>query len=212
MRGKPITKKEIEKMVHLRETGHSLPEIQKIIKRGSATVFEYIKNVTVLPQYVELLKSKQGGSKVRAQKNWSICFGKAQDMLLPIIEKDKLLILAALYWGEGTKRELNIINSDPELLRVFVECLLNIGVTRDMLRVTLRIYEDMPEKEIRKYWAGVLKIPEKSILGVNILKGKKVGKLKYGMCRVRVTKGAPYFKLIMSMIELIKSRILSTPL
>lgn len=160
-----------------------------------------------MPEYLDILKSKQGGSKARASRDWNLSLKKALKLLKPVSSKDKLLILVALYWGEGTKSELNIINSDPGLLRVFVECLKEIGVTRDMLRVTLRIYEDMHEAEIRQYWSCALNIPEKSILGVNILKGKKEGKLKYGMCRIRVTKGAQHFKLIMSMIELIKSEI-----
>lgn len=194
-------------MVKLRKTGHSLPEIRKVVARGNSTVFKYIKNVKVLPEYKDILRSKQGGSRNRSEKEWILASKKAKDILPVVATQGRLLILAALYWGEGTKSELNIINSDPELLRVFVECLLGIGVTRDMLRVTIRVYEDTPETGARKYWAGILGIPEKSILGVDVLKGEKNGKLKYGMCRVRVVKGAPYFKLIMSMIELIKSKI-----
>lgn len=207
MRGKPITKNEVEQIILLRQTGHSLPEICKMTSRGSSTVFSYVKNVSVHPDYVDILKSKQGGSIARARKGWDESKKKAETLLGTFNSKDKLLVLTALYWGEGTKRELNLINSDPELLRIFIECLFEIGVTRDMLRVTLRIYEDMSEIEMRKYWAQKLNISEKNILGVNILRGKKEGKLKYGMCRVRVTKGAPYFKLIMSMVELIKSKI-----
>lgn len=207
MRGKTVTEKEIGIMIRLRQTGHSLPEICRMTLRGSATVFRHVKNVKVLPEYVEILKSKQGGSKVRAQKEWAVSLKKAQKILNEINSKDKLLILAALYWGEGTKRELNIINSDPELLRVFVECLAEIGVTRDMLRTSIRIYEDMSEIKVRQYWSRVLNISEKSILGTEILKGKKYGKLEYGMCRIRITKSAPHFKLVMSMIELMKSKI-----
>ena len=207
MRGKPVTKKEVETFVRLRQTGHSLPEIKKATGRGSATVFKYIQNVKVLEEYKQILRTKQGGSKARAEKGWKESSQRATRLLGTLTERDKLIILATLYWGEGTKRELNIINSDPELLRVFIECLLLIGVTRDMLRVTLRIFEDGSQKEAKRYWSQALKIPENSILGVNILEGKKLGKLKYGMCRVRVTKGAPHFKLIMSMIELLKSKI-----
>lgn len=207
MRGKPVTKNDVEIMIKLRRTGHSLPEIRKITARGNATVFKYIKNVKILDEYKDILRSKQGGSKNRASKEWCIASKKVKEILPEITTHGKLFILAALYWGEGTKRELNIINSDPDLLRVFVECLSEIGVTRDMLRVTIRIYKDTSEVNARKYWAEVLGIPEKGILGVNVLEGKKDGKLKYGMCRIRVAKGAKYFKLIMSMIELLKSKI-----
>lgn len=194
-------------MVYLRKTGHSVPEIARITGRGYGTVFRYVNDVDVLPEYEAILREKQGGSKARSKRKWKSAAEKAESMLAPLTPQSKLCILLGVYWGEGTKRELNIINSDPHLLRVFVNCLQEIGVTRDMLRVTVRIFDDIADAEARSYWASVLGVPEGNILGVNRLKGKKKGKLKYGMCRIRVTKGSEYFKLIMSMIELVKSKL-----
>lgn len=205
MRGVPISKKEIQKIIHLRQTGHSLPEIRKAMNKGSATVFKYIQGVEVFSEYRDILKEKQGGSRARSRECWSIAKQEARKILLPFTKRDPLLILALLYWGEGTKKEFNVINSDPDFIRVFVNALESIGVRRGDLRVTLRIYEDINEQAARKYWSGVLSIKSSQIQTVNILKGRKVGKLQYGMCRIRVTKGGKHFKLIMSMIELIKS-------
>lgn len=50
-----------------------------------------------------------------------------------------------------------------------------------------------------------MEIPLHQISNINILKGKKEGKLKFGMCRIGVKKGGKYFKLIISMINLLKS-------
>lgn len=208
MKGRPVTKEEIIKIKKLREIGHSLPEICKILKRRSSTVHRYAKDVVVLPEYKNILRQKQGGSIKRAEKSWKIADNKAVALLEKINRRDKLFILAALYWGEGTKRELNIINSDPKLIQVFIACLEEIGIKRKDLRVTLRIYGDLGIAKVKKYWAEICGISIKSILSVNVLKGKKIGKLSYGMCRVRVTKSAESFKLIMSMIEFIKSDII----
>ena len=114
------------------------------------------------------------------------------------------LILACLYWGEGNKRELNLINGDPNLIKVFIMCLESLGVMKDQMKFTLRIFEDMNKEEAVRYWAKVINISKIKITNVNVLSRKKKEKLVNGMCRVRVTKGAPYFKLIMSMINLIK--------
>ncbi len=200
-----ISEKEIKQIVNLRRTGHSLPEIQKIVGRGNSTVFKYIQGVSILPKYQQILKDKQGGSKKKSRKDWETASKKAKDILGEVDIKTRLVILTCLYWGEGDKRDLSLNNSDPALIKVFVECLKCIGVKKEDLRITLRLYEDLNENQARVYWAKVVGISEEKILSINFLPGKKKGKLKYGMCRVRVTKGGPHFKLIMSMIDLIKS-------
>lgn len=207
MRGKPIAKKEIEKIIALRQTGHSLPEICRELKRRNSTVHRFIKNVVVLPEYINLLKQKQGGSINRSKKLWKESELKAIKLLGKIKKRDKFFILAAIYWGEGTKKELSLINSDPALIRVFLSCLEEIGINKKDLRVSLRIYENIKIDEAKKYWASICGIRMENILNVNILKGKKLGKLPYGMCRIRISKSGPYFKLIMSMIKIIKSKI-----
>jgi hypothetical protein len=208
MRGKPVTKKEIKKIKKLRETGHSLPEICRVLKRRNSTVHRFAKNIVVLPEYINILRQKQGGSIRRSEEFWKKANDKADFLLKRIDKRDRLFILAALYWGEGAKRELNIINSDPELIKVFILCLREIGVKEKDLRISLRIYDDIDATDAKKYWAKVCGINTKNILNVNVLIGKKSGKLPFGMCRVRVTKSAESFKLIMSMIKFIKSQII----
>ena len=197
---------DIEKIIKLRQTGHSLPEIRKITGRGGSTIFKYIKDVQVLPEYAEILRVKQGGSIERSKRKWLEASQEANRLMGNFSKRDKLFILSCLYWGEGSKQyDLSLNNSDPGLIKVFVECLQIIGVKKSDLRITLRIYEDINKSKAITFWANLLNLPEDKILGVSLLPGKKKGKLQYGMCRVRVAKGAVYFKLIMSMIDLIKS-------
>ena len=193
----------------LRETGHSLPEIQKIVGRGSSTVHKFIRNVVVAEPYLSALRVKQGGSKARSVNLWKQATQNAQSRIGSISRRDRILVLSALYWGEGNKTELNLINSDPELVRVFVTCLEEIGVRSEDLRVSLRLYEDIPKRKALLFWSNVLSLPITQFGRVDTLEGKKNGKLEHGMCRIRVRKGGLYFKLIMSMIKSIKSEISS---
>lgn len=39
-------------------------------------------------------------------------------------------------------------------------------------------------------------IAQKQFIGVSILSGKKKGKLEYGMCRIRVTRGRTFKKIM----------------
>ena len=198
---------EVEIIHNLRQTGHSLLEIKRATGRGYGTVSRYIKGIQILPQYQDLWRVKRGGSKNKAQKEWETAKEKAGKLLLRLDDRDKLIVLAALYWGEGTKRELNIINSDPGLISVFMVCLKQLGVTNDRFKISLRIFEDMDREKIVAHWERTLGLARKSIKSVEVLRGREKGKLKFGMCRVRVSKSKDYFKLIMSMIDFIKSDI-----
>lgn len=212
MNGVKITTAEIDKIIQLRKTGHTLPEIMKIMERGSSTVFKYIQGIKILPKYQESYRVKQGGSKLRASNKWAEAEKQITEFITTIDKKNKFLIAACLYWGEGAKKDFSLANTDPGLIKTFINCLEDLGVTKDRLKINIRIYEDIDKHSAVKFWAKTIGIPEKKILSVNILKGRKVGKLKYGMCRVRVTKGEKYFKLLQSTIKVIKQRLDINPL
>ncbi len=202
-----LLKSEISKIKKLRETGHSLPEIQSILNRGYGTVYRYIKGVSILPEYKEIWKVKRGGSRSKSLKEWEYSRLQASNLLNDFNSRDKMLILACLYWGEGNKTELNLVNSDPHLVRVVISCLKEFGIKDKEIKIGLRLFEDISEVDAIDFWLKFLGLPKGSITFFEIKKGKKVGKLKYGMCRVRVKKGGKYFKLIMSMIDLIRKGI-----
>jgi hypothetical protein len=204
MRGYPLPTKEVNLIKVLRANGNSLTQICRETGIGRATVYKYMKDVPIPESEQERLRFSR---KFNSLEEWEKASIQADSLTGLLTQKEKILVLASLYWGEGTKRKLNIINSDPELIRVVALCLKEIGVKDEMFRITLRIYEDIDKEEAINYWANVLKLPCSQIIGVNVLSGKKIGKLKYGMCRMRVTRGARYFKLIMSLIGSIKKKI-----
>lgn len=207
MYGQKISKKEIHQIITLRRHGHSLPEIQKVVKRGNSTISKYLKDVKILPKYHASWRIKQGGSRKRMLNEWKLAKEKANKIITHIDKLDKIIIASCLYWGEGAKRDFSLSNTDPALIKVFTKCLEEFGIDKKNFRVTIRIYEDLQKDGAIKYWAKIIGIPRKQILNVNVLKGKKHGKLKYGMCRIRITKGGPHLKLIQSIIELIKVKM-----
>ncbi len=199
---------EISQIVQLRQTGHTLSEIRSVVKRGYGTVFKYMKDVPILSEHKKFWESKRGGSKYRSIKEWQEAKEKVKNLISPLGKRERLIILACLYWGEGNKTELSLINSDPSLIKLFVNCLRDIGVVKNQLKVTIRIYNGINKKKAMKFWANIVGIFPSEISNVNVLFGKKKGKLEYGMCRVRVQKSRLYFKLIMSMIALMKESLL----
>lgn len=202
---KSLTRVQIEEIVTLRKTGHSLPEIRKISGRATGSVFKYVKGIEVLPEYREVLRVKQGGSKERARKKWLVAKEKASTILNGLSERDMLIFLVGIYWGEGSKNEFNLINGDPYLVRAFLKSLYLLGINKSEIKFNFRLFLGMDKTEITDFWVEFLKIDRNQIGGYEIVKGNGSRKLAYGMCRVRVVKAAPYFKLVMSMIDFVKT-------
>lgn len=202
-----IPKEEIKKIRSLRKSGLSILEIVRKTGRGKATVSRYIQGVEVSPQYVNVLREKQGGSRERALKAWGVAQIKARSLLSPpFTQRERLMALASLYWAEGTKRELGFINSDGVMIKIFIMYLADLGVRKEDLQVSLRLFEDADHALAIQYWTKILGIKSDHIRSINVLQGKKKGKLPYGMCRVRVKNNAPYFKILISMIQMLGSK------
>jgi len=197
---KLIPKETIKKIKLLRQKGYSLPEIKKEVKISHGSVFRYIQGIEILPKYRQAWHSKRGGSL----KRMKIAQQKAKENALKSInklsEKEKLIFLSALYWGEGSKGDFGLSNSDPYLIRVFVQGLVNIfNVTKDRLRISIRIYKDLDKNKCLYFWSRITGVPVEKFVSVDVLDGKKMGKLPYGMCRIRVKKGGDLLKYILAL-------------
>lgn len=182
-------------------------EIKRVVNIGYGTIYRYIKDVPILPEYAEQWKIKRGGSKNKSIKGWNESKLVAKKIVSKLDSRDRMLILACLYWGEGNKTELNLINGDPALVRVVIRCLKELGISNSEINLSLRLFSDIDKEDAVKFWVESTGLNKSNIIRFEIIEGKKVGKLAHGMCRVRVRKGARHFKLIMSVIDLIKSEI-----
>ncbi|MBY0110649.1 hypothetical protein K2Y00_01440 [Patescibacteria group bacterium] len=190
-------------LVNLRMNGKSIPEISRETGIAKTTVQRHIKSVVVPEKFREALKQKQGGSKQRAAALREHITNEARALVGAISKRDLLLLLVALYWGEGTKRDFSIINSDPALIQTFICSLRAIGISKERLSISIRTHTDVAVTPAKVYWARTIGMPLKSIKRVEIIEGKKKGKLPYGMCRVRVISGIRDRLLIQSIISLI---------
>lgn len=96
-----------------------------------------------------------------------------------------------------------MINSDPALVKTFIKCLTSVGISRDRLEISLRIHQEISLVEAKKFWIAHTGIPEGRLTRVEVIEGKKKGKLRYGMCRVRVRSGIRERLLVQSAIEIL---------
>jgi len=203
---KRISNKLIEKIKSLRNQGYSLPEISKTTGVAKTTVFRYIKDVEILPENINNWMGKRGGSKKRKLVREQKAFEEASKIFDKLSYREKLLFLSALYWGEGSKKDFGLSNTDPGLIKVFVTGLREVfNIDENRLRISVRIYEDLDRKKCLSFWSKIVGIPEEKFINVNVLSGRKKGKLEYGMCRVRVAKGGDVLKKINGINKVVKN-------
>lgn len=202
---KALTKTQINRIIRLRKRGHSLPEIRRVTSHGSGTVLKYIQGIEILPEFKELWKNKRKSSVSRMIQEQKEAKKEAKKLIKTIGKKEKALIAACLYWAEGAKRDFNLTNTDSSLIKTFISCLEELGVKKERLSINLRIYEDLDREKACNFWSKIVGISKEKIMYIDVLKGKKKGKLEYGMCRLRVTKGAYFLKLLNNLVEIIKN-------
>ncbi len=208
--GKKLSSSVINKILNLRKKGWSMLEIQKVVKVGYGTIYRYTKDVKIVSPFNKIWVSKRGGSIKRMLAAQDKAAHKAKKLIIKLNNIEKTIFLSALYWGEGSKSDLGLSNTDPRLIKVYVEGLVRVlGITLDDLRISIRIYEDLDRIKCLRYWSQITSVPIDKFVSVNVLKGKKVGKLPYGMCRVRVRKGGDMLKYMTALRERITDLFLN---
>lgn len=192
-----IPEKIKKEIISLRQQGKSLPEISSFLGISKGSVFKYIRDVPILEKYKNEWFGKRGGSKRRMHKLIDEAKQIADNEISSLNKKEKLLVLTSLYWAEGSKKDLNFMNSDPNMVLTFVNLIRELFRDQNPeIVASIRLYPGMDEAVVKKYWSNLLSIPTSSFRNAEFSKGTKKEKLKYGMCRLRVLKGGRLLKLL----------------
>ncbi|RFU88704.1 hypothetical protein DY218_00425 [Streptomyces triticagri] len=123
--------------------------------------------------------------------------------------RELFLIGVGLYWSEGSKdkpydrRERVIfVNSDPDMIRLFLAFLDLLDVERDRIRYTVMIHESADIAAAEDYWADLVGADRSAFYKTTIKKHspktqrKNVGPTYRGCLAVRVLQGADLYRRI----------------
>lgn len=124
-------------------------------------------------------------------------------------DRELFLVGVALYWAEGTKSKaharretVQFINSDPDVVRLFLDWLKLLGVERERWRLHVSIHESADVSAAERYWAGLAGVAVGS-LGKTVLKKhtaktvrKNAGETYRGCLVVYVARGADLYRRI----------------
>ncbi|MGP8301323.1 hypothetical protein ACTPOK_26040 [Streptomyces inhibens] len=126
-----------------------------------------------------------------------------------LTDRELLLVGVGLYWSEGSKSKpyrlserVVFINSDPDMIRIYLRWLRLLGVKPEQLRFHVHIHESADVGAAERFWADLVGI-DRSDLGKTTLKKhnpktarKNVGESYRGCLSIRVTQGADLYRRI----------------
>jgi hypothetical protein len=192
---------------HLRRRGYSIPEISARTEVPKTTVQRYSRDVTIAPQCRARWLARRNASKIMSERAWRIADTHAERLVGAVTKRDMALIGASLYWAEGAKKDFTFTNTDARMVALFSSILRNaFGVPLHQFKVSLRIYEDLDRSVCLRYWSRITGVHLNPKTTVSVLRGRKVGKLPYGMCRVRVQKSGWLLKELFSIINKVSAQ------
>jgi hypothetical protein len=198
-----ISEQKQKRIIELRRLGLSIPEIVQKTNFSKTTVTRYVSGVPIPVELRQRLKEKQGGAKERARGMRENVLSDVTQTLSEVTDRDRLFLLIGLYWGEGTKKDFGVINSDPALIQAIITSLKLLNIHNDRLALSLRVHNDISVPKAKAFWAKATGMSEDDITMVEVIEGKKKGKLEYGMCRIRVKSGIRERLFIQTAISLI---------
>ncbi|GEM_PF-125635 len=165
-----------EKAKELRLTGKSYGDITKELNIPKSTLSTWFKDIPK-PNKLFFTDRKEWLKKIRLlaavankkkrQNRLDISNNKVlQDINTwknyKSIETQKI-ILAMLYWAEGSKGRGVVVfaNTDPKLSLLFITLLRNcFAIDESKLRIRIHLHDYHREKDVKKFWSNLLKVPE----------------------------------------------------
>ncbi len=165
----------------MRSKGLSYSQIKEKVNVSKSTLSSWLKTFPLPEQAIRALR---GNNPKRIERFRNTMRRKRENeealMLLRVGEdlsvlsvRDKLIAGLFLYWGEGTKAAAYttaITNTDPDMIKFFIDWLALFNIRRDQLSVVLHLYSDMnPEYEI-DFWSSCLDIKKEQFRKPSIKK------------------------------------------
>jgi hypothetical protein len=163
-------KKEKELAITLRKQGMSYSQIREKVHVSKSTLSLWLEDYPLTKERLHELRSTPNSHRI---ESYRATMKKKQEEKITIQEKrvtkdmgklsrrDLFVSGFFLFWGEGAKGrrgEVALANTDPSMIRYFIDWIILLGGEKEKFYFTLHIYADMdPQTEIT-YWAKELDV------------------------------------------------------
>ncbi len=189
----------ITRLKFLRKKGHSIETLVREMSLPKTTIWHHIHKIKLAEKYRKILKANQGGSRLKKERD----LFRAQEEAKKLLETpDKYLYatIASLYWAEGSRARCELVNTDGEMIKLYLKILRNyLKIPEDKIEAVLRIFSNHERNECLGYWSNITGIPKnKFIIFTNDGGNRGRG---HGMCRIVIRKGGYTLKLFRAIIN-----------
>jgi transposase-like protein len=152
--------------------------------------------------YFERRRAQVAVEKRADKERWAATIG-------PLSRRELMLVGAALYWAEGSKAKewrpgecVRFTNSDPAMIKVFLEFLTTLDVDASRLRFAVQIHESADVGAAEAFWLDTVGGPatrfgKTSLKRHNPLTRRgNTGEAYHGCLRVSVLRSATLYRQI----------------
>ncbi|MFD6348870.1 hypothetical protein ACFWF9_29710 [Streptomyces roseolus] len=199
----------------LRLQGMTYDRIQVELGCSKSSISLWVRD---LPKVDHRTPAEQG--REAARKRWAHerplreaaragAIHEAKEAVGELSARELFIAGVALYWAEGSKSKphrrdetVAFINSDPDVIRVYLAWLDLLDVTRDRLRFRVMIHESADVGGAERYWADLAGISTSELQKTTLKKHnpktvrKNTGAEYRGCLIVRVSAGSDLYRRI----------------
>lgn len=188
----------------LRAEGKSYSEIKAILGISKGTLSPWLRDMPLSKEQLMQLRDKnpiriehyRETMRKKREARLNLAYLKAKKDIGKISKRELFIAGLYLYWGEGTKADcgaVGIANTDPAVIRAFLDWCDIADIDRLNIRVRLHLYADMNIEEEIGFWSKQLKF-NRSQFRKPYIKTSTLTGLTYkngyghGTCTVRIEK------------------------
>ena len=194
----------VELVRQLRGVGLSYGEIRSIVPVAAATLSTWCRDVALTPAQRQAIDDRtlRGGGRRDTQRRRRLAVEEIRRSAaaeVPALISDPLWLAGTiLYWAEGAKttRKLDLGNTDPEILRLFIAWVRRHHDPAVEFSLALHLHEMNDERAARRFWEHELGLSTLT-WQKTFVKPKGTGHrrnhLPWGVCRVRPRRSADAF-------------------
>ncbi|TDD70920.1 hypothetical protein E1262_07235 [Jiangella aurantiaca] len=204
-----------EKARALRSDGWSVPEIARELGLAKSTAYVITKDVpwTLSEDRAErraaAARAGWRREKARRQAERERVTGEIGESFGELTDRELLIAGVVAYWAEGAKakpwnprEELRFINSDPDMIRLYLSWLDLLGIDRTRLKYRINIHESADVPAAEAYWADVAEVPVEQFYQATLKKHnpktvrKNTGQDYRGCLVITVAKSSPEYRIM----------------
>jgi hypothetical protein len=159
----------------LREQGCSIREIAKKINCAKSSVSGWVRDISLTDEQIRKLKIHQDQGRAKAANHpnspkqtqarirGGIIKFRAKDMPTRCSIDLLKIVGSALYWAEGYKASLNIVNfsnTDPHMINLMMKFLRIVcKVPEEKFRGVVHMHSSLDKNKAEKFWSLISGIP-----------------------------------------------------